>query len=121
MISLKLRRRWLMINKNSIYPITNGIIAEYKNQLIPEYKGNPLIESLPNFIEIDELIRSLGNYPALSDEGLSESRLVRIHLVDRIYGLFQPLPIHTELEERRSKMIRHEYVWHNPLSKEIVE
>ena len=110
-----------MIDKNSIYPITNGVIAEYKNQQIPEYKGNPLIESLPNMMERDELIRSLGNYPSLSDEELSMSRLVRIHLVDRIYGLFQPLPIHIELEERISKMIRQGYVWRNPFSKEIVE
>lgn len=110
-----------MIDKNSIYPISNGVIAEYKNQPIPEYNGNPLIESLPNIMGRDDIIRSLANYPLISKEELSMSGSIRTHLVDRIYGLFQPLPIHIELEERISKMIRQGYIWRNPFSKEIVE
>lgn len=110
-----------MIDKKSIYPIANGVIAQYKNQEVKEYEGNPLIEALPDIIRKDQLIRCLANYPSLSEEELSMEGFLRAHLIERVYSFFQPLPIHIELEERVSRMLRQGYVWRNPFSKETVE
>lgn len=106
---------------NSIHPITHGVIAEYKEQVIKEYQGNPLIESLPEMMDKAQLIRSLSNYPTISNDELSMSGSLRAHLIERVYKFFQPLPIHIELEDRISRMIRQGYVYRNPFSKQIVE
>lgn len=46
--------------------IPNGSIAveaEYKEQVIPDYRGNPFIESLPNLLSTQEAIEKLAFYP----------------------------------------------------------
>lgn len=106
---------------NSIHPITHGVIAEYKEQVIKEYQGNPLIESLPEMMDKAQLIRSLSNYPTITNEELSMSGSLRAHIIERVYKFFQPLPIHIELEDRISRMIRQGYVYRNPFAKQIVE
>jgi hypothetical protein len=39
--------------------------AEYHEAILPEYKGNPLIEALKPKLGVDELLAKFSNYPDL--------------------------------------------------------
>lgn len=105
--------------------LSNGAIAykaEYKEQLIEEYKGNPFLEALPKISAREEVIDSLGMYPYYSDEERKLADHIRIHIIsERLFKVFQPLPRHIELESRISTMLRSGYISRNPLSKEYTE
>jgi len=50
--------------------IPNGGIAEeaqYKEQAIPDYRGNPFIEALPELLAPVEVVEKLAFYPAYSN------------------------------------------------------
>lgn len=99
-----------------------AINAEYKEQLIEEYKGNPFIEALPEIKSKEEVIESLAMYPIYSDAERVLEDHIRIHIIsERLFNVFQPLPRHISLENRISIMIRNGYMSRNPLSKEYVE
>lgn len=99
-----------------------SINAEYKEQLIEEYKGNPFIEALPAIKSKEEVIESLAMYPIYSDAERVLEDHIRIHIIsERLFNVFQPLPRHISLENRISIMIRNGYMSRNPLSKEYVE
>ena len=99
-----------------------AINAEYKEQLIEEYKGNPFIEALPAIKSKEEVIESLAMYPIYSDAERVLEDHIRIHIIsERLFNVFQPLPRHICLENRISIMIRNGYMSRNPLSKEYVE
>lgn len=98
-----------------------AINAEYKEQLIEEYKGNPFIEALPEIKSKEEVIESLAMYPIYSDAERVLEDHIRIHIIsERLFNVFQPLPRHISLENRISIMIRNGYMSRNPLSKEYV-
>ncbi|MBO1687402.1 ATP-binding protein [Clostridium butyricum] len=99
-----------------------SINAEYKEQLIEEYKGNPFIEALPAIKSKEEVIESLSMYPFYNNDERKLDDHIRIHIIsERLFNVFQPLPRHISLENRISIMIRNGYMSRNPLSKEYVE
>lgn len=105
--------------------LSNGAIAyraEYKEQVIEEYKGNPFLEALPDICNKEKVIDSLGMYPYFNDDERELPDHIRIHIIsERLFKIFQPLPKHIELESRISTMIRTGYISRNPLSKEYTE
>jgi hypothetical protein len=101
--------------------IPNGgeaVEAEYKEQLIEEYKGNPFIEALPPIYSKDEVVDKLVVYPNYnSKERMLDSHL-RVHMVQRLFQCFQPLQVHLDLESRISRVIRQGYLARNPFRPE---
>jgi energy-coupling factor transporter ATP-binding protein EcfA2 len=92
------------------------VAAEYGESPIAQYQGNPLIEALPPIRAEADAAAALGLFP---DEPGDETRLskeVRLHCIDRLLHLIQPLPIHLELESALSSLMRSGYVGRNPLS-----
>ena len=90
----------------------------YREQIVPDYRENPLIEVLPpiwNSVEVaDMLSHNVGHHDG-------ERRLdaqYRLHCVHRIFRCFQPLEQHIDIEQRFSRCIRQGYLHRNPLSKE---
>jgi hypothetical protein len=91
-------------------------LAEYIEQKISDYAGNPLIEALPPILESeDDVIAEFYNLPFISDEEKCLSPRVKSHLLWRIKGMLQPLPIHIRLESMLSVLIRNSYTFRNPL------
>jgi hypothetical protein len=88
--------------------------AIYSNQILENYKGNPLIEALPPIWSIDEVAESLVYYPEYRDEHREMPSHIRLHLIRSTLQLFIPLPIHFDLEQRFSSMIRLGYQARNP-------
>ncbi|WP_252246874.1 ATP-binding protein [Clostridium sp. ZBS4] len=93
-----------------------GIEAVYENQKIAEYKGNPMIEALPNIKSKKEVIDDICVYPAYEDEERNLASHLKLHVIQRIFKYFQPLPMHLDLECRISRMIRQGYINRNPLT-----
>lgn len=107
-----------MNNKIQIPSGAIGQIAEYREQIIEDYRENPFIEALPNILDKEEAIYKLTNYPPFNEnERLLEGHY-RYHIVQRLFQYFQPLSIHIDLESRISRMIRQGYLSRNPFNAE---
>ncbi|MBE6064979.1 ATP-binding protein [Clostridium cochlearium] len=101
--------------------IPNGgeaVEAEYIEQMIEEYRGNPFIEALPPIYSKDEVVDKLVVYPNYnSKERMLDSHL-RVHMVQRLFQCFQPLQVHLDLESRISRVMRQGYLARNPFRPE---
>lgn len=109
-------------NKNkTVFPISLVIgdveDAYYKEQRIPEYIGNPLIEALPKLLTIEEVKNNLAHFPQFYEEQRSFAPEERIHLIDNAREFFLPQGRHIELHYAISNMIRRSYINRNPLER----
>ncbi|WP_414569511.1 AAA family ATPase [Nostoc sp. CCY 9925] len=100
----------LLVGKGQIVP------ASYRDPLIASYRDNPLIEALPLILSEEEAMRLLARYPKYSEEERLLPNHLRLHLVQNVLQFFEPLPIHLDLEQRFSRMIRAGYQARNPLT-----
>jgi len=101
-------------------PIFRGAVqkATYKQQLVPRYRTNPAIEALPLILSAADSAKLLAYYPELVPNAQELSPEIRMHLIMDALHFVQPLPIHIELEQRVSRIIRDSYVGRDPLAKD---
>ena len=96
--------------------------ADYKEQVLPEYQGNPLIEALPEIMSREETLSCLTREPTQGKEGRTERNLdakYRIHCLSRLlHDYYQPLPQHLDIETRISVCLRQGYRNRNPLERQ---
>lgn len=104
-----------------INPYVFGEEAEYKEQVIQEYRNNPYIEALPLINDKKDVIEKLSNYPAFNENERDLDSQYRFHIIQRLFQYFQPLSIHLGLENQISYIIRQGYISRNPLSKKFVQ
>lgn len=91
-------------------------LAQYAPSPIPDYAGNPLIEALPPVLAEMDAAKAIAHFPALASDERLFSKELRLHCVDRLKELIQPLPIHLELESAVSSILRTGYVSRNPVN-----
>lgn len=104
--------------------IPNGCeaeIADYKEQIVADYKNNPLIEALPPIYEIQKVVENLAVYPVYSNEERKLDNHYRIHMIQRLFQVFQPLPFHIDLESKVSRALRQGYIIRNPFRSELAK
>lgn len=91
--------------------------AFYLDAILPEHKGNPLIEALPPKKNWEELMLAFSNYPVL-DEHIREhpDPLVREEYTSRLKELRQPLPIYYECFRAIERVLKNGYSSKNPFS-----
>lgn len=90
--------------------------ACYHTAVLPEHRGNPLIESLPQKVSDADLGVQLSRYPSvMADERLLEPT-VRIEYLARLKDLRQPLPIYIDCFRAIETAIKEGYSAKNPLS-----
>jgi hypothetical protein len=94
--------------------------AEYKEQVIPEYQENPFIEALPPIIPSNVIVSKLASFPPYSKEERQLEPQYRMHLVGRLYDIFQPFAIHLDLESRINRTIRQGYIARNIYDKSYI-
>lgn len=92
-----------------------GELAEYIEQIISDYRGNPLIEALPQILSKDDFTQAVSYYPPFDDSEQSLSAEYRLHCVMRLLKYFQPMARHMDLEQRVSRVVRYGYVGRNPM------
>ncbi|WP_290601883.1 ATP-binding protein [Janthinobacterium sp.] len=92
------------------------VYATYTPSPVSEYGGNPLIEALPPILSEQDAACLIGHFPDGSEQERSLPKEVRLHCIDRLRTVVQPLEIHLELESAVSSLIRSGYVSRNPMS-----
>lgn len=95
--------------------------AKYSNQVVLDYKGNPLIEALPGIWSSDEVVDLLTNNEGHHDGERTLDVQYRFHCVQRLFHYYQPLEQQIDIEQRFSRCIRQGYLHRNPLSAEYVK
>lgn len=99
---------------------TEAVVADYKEQFIKDYEGNPFIECLPHILSPKQVIEQLACYPAFDPNELLLEPYMRVHLLQRLFHYFQPTHEHIRLEQAISTMLRNGYVNRNPFSPSYV-
>lgn len=110
-----------MMDKLKIPNGTLAVPAEYKEQVIPECSGNPFIEALPPILNAEEAAERLAFYPPYHPQERKLESHYRIHMVQRLFQIFQPLPVHLDLESRISRLLRQGYLARNPLKPQFLQ
>lgn len=92
--------------------------AIYREQQVPAYVGNPLIEALPEIWSDEEVGVLLDkNNPSYSSAERLVDAHVRFHLLETaLLQFFVTLPAHLDLQRRMSTLIRKGYLARNPAS-----
>ena len=104
--------------------IPNGSIAveaKYIEQVISDYRGNPFIEALPHLISPHEVIEKIAVYPKYHKSERQIEGYYRIHMIDRLFQVFQPLPMSLELVNKISRALRQGYISRNPFDRKLGE
>lgn len=92
--------------------------AHFLEQVIREYRGNPLIEALPEIWASDTVVELLSEEAPYHDgERMLDARY-RMHCIQRLFHYFQPLEQHIDIEQRISHCIRQGYLNRNPCTRE---
>lgn len=99
---------------------TEAVIADYKEQFIEDYVGNPFIECLPHILSPKQVIEQLAYYPSFDPKERLLEPYMRIHILQRLFQYFQPIHEHIRLEQAISTMLRNGYVDRNPFSPSYV-
>jgi len=94
--------------------------ADYRSVEISTYRGNPLIEALPAIWTEDDVEERLKYHPPYDDRDRLAPAHLRLHLMQSTLQFFEPLPVHIELEQRFSRMIRTGYLARNPRDPQFV-
>lgn len=90
--------------------------AKYHESPVLEFQGNPLIEALPPILSESDAASLISFFPPVVNEERQHDKSVRLHCIDRLRSVVQPLPIHLELESAFSSLLRSGYVGRNPMS-----
>jgi AAA domain len=91
-------------------------VAQYRDHEIERYRGNPFIEALPPILTEDQAMDSLARYQKFDEKERLLPAHLRLHLVLNVSECFVPLPVHLDLEQRFSRMIRAGYTARNPVA-----
>jgi len=91
------------------------IQAWYQPSPVREYAGNPLIEAMPPILSEEFAAEHLASIPPMPEEERALPKEIRLHCINRLAHLIQPLPIHLELEAAISSVLRGGYVGRNPM------
>lgn len=92
--------------------------AIYTEQVLKEYKNNPIIEALPPILTKLEVINKLSMFPDYNDEERKLEDHYRYHCIQKIFNYFEPLKKHIDIEQRLSRIIRQGYLAKNPMGPE---
>ncbi|MDR1672737.1 MAG: ATP-binding protein [Bacteroidales bacterium] len=95
--------------------------ASYKEQIVCDYSGNPLIEALPPIWSSDEVVDMLSHNEGHHDGERRLDAQYRMHCVRRLFRYFQPLEQHVDIEHRFSICIRQGYLHRSPLLPEYAK
>ena len=90
--------------------------AEYREQALEAYRGNPLIEALPDIQEPADAILSMRRGSPASPEERALSATLRKHAAMRLLSVVHPLTAHVEISQKIAIAIRLGYVNRNPLT-----
>lgn len=89
-------------------------MAQYHEFGIQEYDTNPYIQALPLLKSREEIIKCLSNEPVYEELEREHDSAIRLHLIQRIYSVFQPLPEHIKIWNMMNTLLCQGYLARNP-------
>jgi hypothetical protein len=92
----------------------NAVQAQYSEFPLDEFNSHPLIQALPPLADKETIIKKLAINPLFKEEERQIDSVYRIHMVQRLYQLFQPLPIHLQMWNMVHSLIMQGYLARNP-------
>jgi hypothetical protein len=97
-------------------PILHGAVADadYRDPVVSRYRGNPVIEALPEILSAERAVDLLSFYPERQPDAHKLPAEIRMHLIMDALHFFEPLPVHIDIEQRISRVVRDGYVSRNP-------
>ncbi|WP_170138833.1 ATP-binding protein [Oceanobacillus chungangensis] len=95
-----------------------AIKAEYKEFPLEEFNQNPLIQALPPLLDKAATIKKLMVKPIYKKEERNVDSAYRIYMVNRLFQLFTPLPVHIEVWNMIHSLIMQGYLARNPFDKD---
>lgn len=104
------------------YYVLNGnkvTNPEYKQQILSEYAGNPLIEALPAIFSRDQVIRSQIHYPEVPEDIEQQAPEIRFQMLQRIKDFYLPPVEFVDIERQFSALIRKGYIARNPIKDNV--
>lgn len=105
--------------KNLLY-LPNGmeaVEATYNEFPLEEYNFNPFIQALPPLIDKQTIIKKLNSPISFKEEERNMESAYRLHMIHRLYKLFQPLPPHLDIWNTIHSLIYQGYIARNPFDK----
>lgn len=108
--------------RQEIYLETGSLatMAQYYESGIAEYDTNPYIQALPHIATPSQVIECLFQKPQYTEDECLLDPVIRTHLIQRIYNLFQPLPTHVRIWNMITTLIRQGYIARNPFEPEYI-
>ncbi|GED17239.1 ATP-binding protein [Aneurinibacillus migulanus] len=95
--------------------------ANYHEQELIDYQGNPLIEALPPILSQEGAYDKLCFYPPYLEGERQLAPELRFNALYRLQQFFQPVTQHLDLERRFSRLIRTGYLSRNPFDPSQVQ
>ncbi|MFE8698293.1 ATP-binding protein [Cytobacillus sp. FJAT-53684] len=106
---------------NNLFFLQNGmeaVEAEYHQFPLEEYNSNPLIQALPPLMDKESIIKKLKSPISFKEEERNMDSAYRLHMIYRLYKLYQPMPIHLNIWKTIFTLIYQGYIARNPFDKE---
>lgn len=88
--------------------------AKYREERLPNHRGNPLIEALPPIISNQQVLASLKRRPDFDPEQVEWSSEERIALLFELLNFMVPMTCHVGLVRAMDSMLRAGYVGRAP-------
>lgn len=98
-----------------------AVVANYIEQDVIDYQGNPLIEALPPILSQEEAYEQMSYLPEYNEKEINLTARHRYHSLFRLARFYQPLEQTLKLEECFSSLIRTGYIYRNPKNKSHAE
>jgi len=95
--------------------------AIYSQSPLADYLGNPLIEALPEINSLKQSVGLLANLPPVVDIDTNIDDHLKLHALQQLNRVYQPLPQHLLLEQKISILIRQGYVAREYEGREFIE
>lgn len=100
---------------------TEAMPAKYTEFPLAEFNENPLIQALPPIADKQTIIKKLMVTPDYNEKERYIEGTYRTHMVNRLFQLFQPLPIHLEVWNMIQTLMLQGYLARNPFDKTYIK
>lgn len=101
--------------------IPNGeraAVAQYRDQKLPEYNSNPMIQALPPILSRAEFTEYVTRYPDFAPEERELNAHYRFHCIERLSRYFDPLSKTIDLQQVICVLLMTGYLGRNPVKRD---
>lgn len=95
-----------------------AVEAKYHQFPLEEYNSNPFIQALPPLMDKQTIIKKLMLPISFKEEERNMDSAYRLHMIHRLYKLYQPMPISLNIWNTIFTLIYQGYIARNPFDKE---